>query len=363
MNTRCMRGWVWVMGFVGAAALAQSVIDPNTAGAKPDVAALRTRVASFVDEVSLGKMAEEGQGQVGHALDYYTNVIRDFDAIRRPAAEAVFHYAGLMIGSNTPRVGVDAFRRILREFADFEDLASSSRARLRDHGVDEPDKLASGGGGADVGGAVPNTVGSAAASTGRYGPGAGMSPELMRRYGLSPESLGGGFAAPVAGSATSGSGNRYGGSVSARPSVEGVARSRNPAAEMMEDMAASMRAELIQLASQLRKVQREQRVAEIDNLEQLPVNLIEDATMNRILADLQKAREDAALNSKELDKGQRERRAAVQEELATSYWKETFRPRLAITEKLLKEEIDRLQMEIAKMEIEIKQLRNPEKVR
>lgn len=345
------------------AALAQSAIDPNTGEVKPDAAASKARVASFVEEVNLGKMAEEGQGHVGHAMAYYSNAIRDFDAIRRPVAEALHHYAVLMIGSNTPRTGVDAFRRILREFSDFEDLASSSRTRLRDHGVDEPDGAVTGGAGSGLAGAASGTASLDPAFAQRYGLGGAPDADFRRRYG-------GGFGgspggAGMAGSAvnTKGAANGHSTSGSPSPGTEGFLRSRNPAAEMVEEMAASMRAELIQLSSQLRRVQREQRAAQTDDLDKLPESLIEDPTMTRILADVQKSREDVAINVKAEDIAQRERRLMVQQELALRYLKETYRPRLAVTESLLTKEIDRLRMQISELESESKALRKEDAAR
>lgn len=166
-----------------------------------------------------------------------------------------------------------------------------------------------------------------------------------------------------------GSGDAYGsgsGSTTttapARPPADDVGRSRNPAAEMMEEMATSMRAELIQLATQLRKVRREQRAASVDNLDKLPVSLIEDATLSRILTDLQRAREEVAINSRRLDPSQIER-PKLQEDLAIKYLRETYRPRLEATESQLIYEMDRLRTEIEKSEIEAKELRSAEKSR
>ncbi|MBL9136027.1 MAG: hypothetical protein JNK85_09175 [Verrucomicrobiales bacterium] len=357
MNTRWIRRLIWLTGWMSLAALAQSAIDPNTGEVKPDAAASKARVASFVEEVSLGKMAEEGQGHIGHAMAYYSNAIRDFDSIRRPVAEALHHYAGLMIGSNTPRVGVEAFRRILREFSDFKDLVDSSRARLRDHGLDEPDSVTSDPAGSVVAGAASGPVAMDPVLAERYGLVGTRDAVFSRRYGQGYGGGPGGEGMAPAGGLGSDAANPIPSSGIRSPANEEVGGSRNPAADLVEEMAASMRAELIQLSSQLRRVQREQRAAQTDNLDKFPESLIEDSTLMRILSDLQKAREDIAINAKAEDISKRERRLLVQQELALRYLKETYRPRLEVTEALLSKEIDQLRRQISELESESKALR------
>jgi tetratricopeptide (TPR) repeat protein len=312
-----------------------------------------------------GKLAEEGDRDIPRALEHYRQAVRDFDrpSCRRAAAEALFRLGELLWTSASPTEAHAAYRRILREFADFADLAEPSQRRLAEVSDDgastafapaegygpkmSPELMAryglvrSGG-----------TGGAAAAGSTVYT----MSPELMRRYGLTAP-------ADPSGSvqSTESSPNPQAASAALNPNrmvreVSGAVKPRNPAAEMLDEEVAALRGEMVQMSTQLRRVQRELRVTESATIGQIPASLVEDAVLNRLVAELQRAREDSA-KARDLNRVELQRVVAVQEELAVEYFKGQYRPKLQLTEKALKEEIDLLKMSIDMTEAEANRLR------
>ncbi len=358
---------------------------PSGSGAAPPAAANGPR-----DLLASAKATEEGDAHLDRALEDYRAIVAEFDRNRAVAAEALFRIGEVARKLHKDAEANAAYERILREFPDQTDFAAPSQKQL---GVESPQGAA----GSmryrtspelmeryglppynQPAGAVEQGTGEEAASPFK------MSPELMKRYGLLPQATEAGHPgasristgmspelraryglAPAGGMDTGGRpmSNRYGETAAASGGMPNAGLRMDPTVErQLARIAAhqqeldALRADARELASQQRRILREQRAIAVGNLLTIPTQFIDDSHLLELLSGLQRAREAVELATPAQGEAL-QHQYAVQQEITSTYFDTIYKERLKNALNVVQSELDRLHNDIDHQQAELEEIR------
>lgn len=313
-----------------------TAIDPTTGqpipGSTRPLDALNP-IPSWTALLATAKAAEEGDADLATASDQYQTLVRIFDQLRPVAAEALYRYALVEAKREHGDEAQAAHTRLIQWFPDFTEYVKKS--------------LEARGGNASSPSLPDGDTGSAPATTFR------MSPELMRRYGLtSPPAS----AEPDAGSRGATMSPelmaRYGlRSGPATPAANASVPRDLRSAELAE--LHERRSELVAVSSRtaadLRKARLELNRVDGLGIMEIPPNLISDQRLATLIVGLDDGLTD--LTQEQIDKIQKGRRSKINE-----YFEVTYKPRLRVTVEILSRELDQLRIETRQIDEDILKL-------
>ncbi len=315
-------------------------IDPTTGQPISDPAkslAALNPLTSWTSLLATAKAAEEGDADLTAASDQYQTLVRIFDQLRPVAAEALYRYA-LVEGK---REHVDeaqaAHTRLIQWFPDFPAYAKKS-LEAQTGSASNPGQ----------------TETDADAATARKHQ---MSPELMRRYGLTP-------ASPSAEGGASTKPTTMSPELMARYGLLNAPNVRPPAPDSNASVPRDLRsAELAELherrselvavsartAADLRKARLD--LDRVDGLrgEDVPPNLVSDERLRTLIVGLEDGL--TGLSQDQIEKIQAGRRDKIR-----NYFEGTYKDRLKRTEEILSRELDQLRSETREIDAEISKL-------
>lgn len=308
-----------------------SSVDPNTGQPIPslpkELNALNPE-SSWTALLATAKAAEEGDADLTAASGQYLTIVRIFDHLRPIAAEALYRYALVEAKREHNEESMGAHTRLIQWFPDFTEYVKKSLATRNNTlpALPAPD--------ADA----------APATTFR------MSPELMRRYGLtSPPATTEPDAPSPADTMSPELMTRYG--LRSRPATP-AASSSVPRDLKFAELAElhDRRSELVaasgRTAADLRKARLElQRVEGLQG-EDVPPNLVSDERLRTLIVGLEDGL--TGLSQDQIEKILEGRRLRIRE-----YFEKTYQIRLRRTVEILSRELDQLRRETTEIDLAI----------
>jgi hypothetical protein len=315
-------------------------VDPNTGqpipGPTRPLDALNP-LASWTALLATAKAAEEGDADLTAASDQYQTLVRIFDQLRPVAAEALYRYALVEAKREHSDEAQSAHTRLIQWFPDFSEYVQKSLA-------------ARGGNAANPG--QPET--DADAATARKH---GMSPELMRRYGLTPADRSGeAGASPKPSSMSPELMARYGllnapNPATATPDANTSVPRDLKSAELAE--LHERRSELVAVSSRtaadLRKARLDLDRVEGLSGEEIPPNLVSDERLRTLIVGL----EDGLIG---VSQDQIETIMEARRSKLRNYLEGTYKLRLRRTVDILSRELDQLRLETREIDENISKL-------
>lgn len=311
-------------------------VDPTTDPLKPSTAQDLNPTSSWAALLATAKAAEEGDADLASASDQYLTIVRIFDALRPVAAEALYRYALVEGNRQNGTESQSAHTHLIRIFPDFPDYVTKSIEALNTSAV-KPD-----GSNADAwagptpkptvspelmrrDGITPATPSDEASATPQAYK---MSPELMARYGLLPTP-----ATPPSSTRT-------------RPSLP-----RDVRLAGLHDLRTELVTESARTAADLRKARLElQRVEGLRPMD-IPPNLVSDERLRTLLVGVGDGLQPG-FGQEQTDTLIEQRQVRI-----TEYFEMTYKPRLVRTVKILSRELDDLRQETTEIDMEISKLR------
>lgn len=278
------------------------------------------------------KALEEGDADLVSASRDYATIVSIFEQLRTVAAEALHRQAiveGRRKNENDARV---AWERLARWFPDFEEKAQEAARAL----------------GTVAGAPAPETGAATAFAT--------MSPELMRRYGLVPQSSGAGQGAAAGAGEGSGEGSsaprtRYGTTSAAAPGDRSSATDPHATERtLLEQTRADLLMEAVKARAERRRASAELNRVHGASAEQLPPTLVSDARMRQLIEALHEP--PAPALSKELA----ERAQLERARQAERYLHEVYLPRLNRILQVSERESENLLEELQKIDNQLGKL-------
>lgn len=304
-----------------------SSVDPNTGQPIPslpkELNALNPE-SSWAALLATAKAAEEGDADLNAASGQYLTIVRIFDHLRPIAAEALYRYALVEAKRQHNEESMGAHARLIQWFPDFSEYVKKSLATRNNTlpALPAPD--------ADA----------APATTFR------MSPELMRRYGLtSPPTTTEPNAASPAPHMSPELMARYGivatlTQAAANPKPESN-RDELEVAEL-KTQRSDLVTEAARTAADLRKARLElQRVEGLQPAE-IPPNLVSDTKFRTLLEGLHQEPSGLTSLSAEAAAQLMDRRLVE----TVRYYEGVYQPRLQQTAKILARELAQMRSDI-----------------
>jgi hypothetical protein len=315
-------------------------IDPTTGQPISDPAkslAALNPIASWTSLLATAKAAEEGDADLTAASDQYQTLVRIFDQLRPVAAEALYRYALVEGQREHADEAQSAHTRLIQWFPDFpEYVRKSLEAR-----------------GGNASSPSPTTGAPAGAPTSRTT----MSPELMRRYGLTPASPSAEGGAPFKPTTMSPElMARYG--LLNAPNPAPTTPDANPSvprdlrfAELAE--LHERRSELVAVSSRTAADLRKARL-DLDRIDglaimEIPPNLVSDERLRTLILGLEDGL--TGLSQDQIKTIKETRRSKIYE-----YFQVTYKPRLQRTVEILSRELDQLRLETRNIDEDISKL-------
>jgi hypothetical protein len=315
-------------------------LDPTTGQFVPDPAkslSALNPLASWTALLATAKAAEEGDADLTAASDQYQTLVRIFDQLRPVAAEALYRYALVEAKREHGDEAQSAHTRLIQWFPDFPAYVRKS--------------LEARGGNASSPG-QPETDADAATARKHQ-----MSPELMRRYGLtpaSPSAEGGASSKPTTMSPELMA--RYGLLNAPNPAPAAPAANASVPRDLRFAELAELherRAELVAVSSRTAADLRKARL-DLDRVQGLsgadiPPNLISDERLRTLILGLEDGL--TGLSQDQIEKIQEGRRSKL-----TKYLEDTYKFRLRRTVDILSRELDLLRLETREIDENIAKL-------
>jgi|GEM_PF-3441043 len=290
-------------------------------------------IPSWSALLATAKAAEEGDADLTAASDQYVTIVRIFDQLRPIAAEALYRYARIEDKREHGDEAQVALARLIQWFPDFHEYAKKSL---------------------EARGATSGKTSTSASSTGS--PSASnppLSPDLMRRYGLTPATE----AAEPSGAPTPSTMSpemmkRYGlrsAPVTPTTTTANPSLPRDVRLAELRDRRSEVVAESARTAADCRKARLELKRVEGLQARDIPPNLVSDQRFRALL-------EGVPDGLTGLPEEQIKKLIDASHVRIIEYFEATYKPRLLHTVDILSRELQELRSETTEIDLGISKL-------